>query len=1743
MIVADDATSSSDKSPPPESEVSEDKNQYGTSLRHHSKKGRTPDLIYRPLDETDEAALRKRSASTPTKRVWSDGHWRNKRSPPKGENELRKGVKSNSKADSAEEKPQRHQSNRRVSSSNQTPTKDYNKSEIDVHSNTDPSHYKRTGLSRRRKSKDAKVDVNEPENPLNCTQTHDDKSSQPSQRKVSTRSVRRELSMTDSAMDRKRSRKEDHDKKDRLGRSGTEKYSLSESRASQRLKGGNILSQVLDESRRLFTSQTAEPDGPPRIPSIEQWLNDTSDPFMDDGPPIEEIPPLRPLRHKRKITPQSTSSQDHRQGCETPLERNDTVHESHRSTTHETTSDPAENKDRSGTNDFGTLSQAAGDSKISHSRKDESIEAAKLDTSPSLGRRGARRRASSPIKGRKKSCGVNSTHSNSSDNVPSHSEEQSQEGVHRRPSHLKPDRNVNRRFPSLGEHRLSTIASVTTLNTGMAEAMERSRSSTFDHPDPRSTAQETVGTDEARDQFDPNALHRQSSRIAKHSDLMSVLSLPDAGGRSIRSARSIRTMRSRLGTASIPELMQELASDEEKYMRELQALVDGVIPVLLTCVLSKSDSKVAAGLFDASGSAQGDSAFTKPIVDMGIALERLRTLHKRMPQGDHRGFLTWAHGAHRVYSEYLKSWRMGFQDVVVNLAPATDNASTTSHRSDVKPGQPGSDILKNAEGDVTNGDGDRVDVAFLLKRPLVRIKYLAKVLKGIDSVLHSKEAEILAAKYQDLVEQARQRASEERSRLEDEAAANIDASRVRDPRTLAPVAGVAIDRTKRVRARDHFNLTIHHSDGQRVDCRAELVLRDSSSSESALGDILICEVDETSRWLLLPPVRSDHISARNGDLQGEIVVMIRGVSASGHEWQELIALNSEDESVGFEWVQMLGLNPVPPQLSRSQSFVARRHVAKTGPDSPLKGEARQKSVSKSPTKSRTPSPRDIEVPIGEPANEVSRSWETLDTPISIQTRPRETQSPYESKHDVMLEQSPATPTRASATYIDQVSDLRSLPSQNRPTQNNHKELPLPPRSFKEALGLSGSSNHMGLRRTRAKRISKHGDSSPGSKTAFQEKQIPTSPAENDKQTARSSTHKLERASELEGGLFEDEVRANRPEPSESVSETRPPILRAPSSLPAQELPYVPKARKGGSPATPTKETEIEPSWSTAPSPHLPTSSSRKLAKKRPGSSDSKETTLSPSALKIDKPLPGSGRLDASKTPVLEKGLVKQRRSSSPLKHEYAPSTASDSSSDSEASTVAHNKASSVSDSSDEEDLEDGDVPTPLLSVGALKSLPKPPNPKVTHTQTEGSIKPSDSASQAPYKTVPAQPTKACKTIASIFSWSDEGAWKSLHPDECSIVITPGLIEAFEMSAAHSHFKPPTSAEPVVDLEKFSDLASELTSQNDDVRGERPLVALELTPLVPLRRGTAIDISIRSPPTPNSQITTGTNIMFRSRSPEECEALYALINYSRIHNPTYIALQNARPSFGGGSAFQGPGSRRPGSATSHSRSSWFGGWGRSSSYRASTKRTNSVAQTESSIASMSSAFSALRRFSNRGGGGIFNIAKSTIGSRTGSRPGSVYTSSDNSSGSGTSSPMPPGIIASGREAPIGLSNAKIRLYVRETASKWRDMGSARLTIMQPDRNLTGPDGRPLSSFGPPPPFISREKRVVINGKTKGEILLDEQLGESCFERVARTGIAVSVWEDVIGPNGEVGVVKAVGGVAGGRATVYMIQVSD
>lgn len=1754
----------------------------------------------------EDGRSRNRSGSAPAKRVISDAHWRMERSPP-----------ANAKASKASRDvpPKRiipddgirvrpipsakFDSRRKKEADRKPPKKDSVGRDDGIRVYSTPSKLESKSAESLKKSPNDEgackseegTDVDAPNSKSPISDTADS-TEQPGDESPRVESSAARLNT--------RRRKSSHLKEKPVrSKSFSGPSGFSEARGSTKSATVNLLSHVFGEPRKIFAKpQTPPPAVATKVPTIEAWLNQTSDdPFMDDYQstirslaPSEAPEPSEPpeLPEPPESSESATKSQKVA-GKKTPVEDANKIWESlskktedtapaHRASKrrtrlkslaiYEENHFPVEVKASSSptrpANRVNTTKVKAGS--LPHDPVNEATptkakagslphqpvnevtptlaSVGPVPTSPgssplSLKRRGAKRSISPEKRDRRKSIIRNEAVTEKLDDTPTSSllSSSSVEPPDAKYPLRPPGLDLKRPFPSTGQHRLSTIASVETLHTQAKGAPAASISELSESTIQPRLFEGHENEEEARDKFDPNSLYRTKSRLTKHADLISVLSIPRAGNKSIVSARSIRTNRSRLATATIGDLLNELASDESKYMRELHTLVDGVIPVLLNCVLSKSDSAVAAGLFRPSAKFNDQPSFTKPIVDMGIEVERLKNLHKRIPMDSVNELLTWTQGAQQVYKDYLRAWRMGFQDVVVNLAPAAEEDSPTSKPVDADTTGVDEGLPLNKDGDVVDANGQRVDVAFLLKRPLVRLKYISKTLKGINFISPSAEAEKLAKEYQSLVVDARNRFNEERARLEDEAAANIDATRARDPRTLVPLKGVRIDKNRHVRARDHFSLALLHSSGQCIDCHVELLLRDPANGLDIGGDLLICEVDSDGRWLLFPPLQTTRVSARNGDRKGEIVIMIRGFGANGMNWQELFYLRTEDEQAGFEWVQMLGLIPVPPKIMRSHSFISRQSRKKSSPQPPS-SSLEPPATPSSSAKSRTPSPREVDIPIGEQAHPASKPWS--EPPVEKEPKTPPAAPPKDTaKTEKKLPRSPPrTPTKSPYNYVDEVSDLRSLPSQASSRRSENYDENQPTRSFVESLGSIMGTSPTALKRSKAKRISKHSEKSPSSPksradSSFESERpasiTPTKDA-SDPKPASSPLAVGNRSLSPEPLL--DSSSGSRKSVDAQRKDSRPSHERT-SSVPSLDLPTIPKMRRNNSSDLPVNEPEEEPQWEQAPEAVLPTKLSQKRSKSL---KEDSETSFGPPTPPHRSASPA--QLKGSKTPVLpgKTSRNEKRRSSSPLKHEYEPSTASESSSDSEADTVEHNDATSVSDSSSDEELENIDVP-PLLPLGVVEQFNKVSPPGSLYSLPNGTLAPSQSASQAPYKTVPPQPTKASKTIASIFCWSDKGMWESLHPTECSIVITPGLIEAFEMSDTHSKITPLSSSTPVVDADAFSDLSSNPITP-DVAPTEKPLIGLELTPLVPLRRGTALDISIRSPPTSKSQIRSGNNIMFRSRNPEECEALYALINHSRINNPTYVALQNARGPYVPGSSFTPTLNRRnsTGGSVIRSNSWWGGSWGGSSGYRATSRATSaasaSIAHSESSIGTMASAFSALKRFGKGGTG--FNIARSSISSRNVSRSNSIYTSSDNSSGDGTSSPIPPGGEAS-KVLPIGISNAKIRLYVRETVSRWRDMGSARLTIMRPSTPpLTpGENPRPHSRWD--------EKRIVINGKTKGEVLLDEQLGESCFERVARTGIAVSVWEDVVGPSGELGTVGAVGGVGGGRATVYMIQV--
>ncbi|KAG9240094.1 hypothetical protein BJ878DRAFT_431047 [Calycina marina] len=1011
--------------------------------------------------------------------------------------------------------------------------------------------------------------------------------------------------------------------------------------------------------------------------------------------------------------------------------------------------------------------------------------------------------------------------------------------------------------------------------------------------------------------------------------------------------------------------MRELSTDETKYMRELKTLVDGVIPVLLTCVLSKTDSSIAAGLF--SNVSDGpDPSFTKPIVDMGVALERLKSLHNRIPLEGSNALVTWLQNASRIYDDYLTAWRMGFQDVVVNLAPSSRSSSAAQTPSR-------DEMPLNANGDVVKDDGERVDVAFLLKRPLVRVKYLSKLVKGIHKLTLTDASSNTMQRWAELEIRGRRRIKEEAARMIDRAANNIDTTRARDPETLALIEDVKIDQTRQVCAKDSLELDMLHSSGQRVECEVELLLRDKPSDKSDPGDLLICAVDEANKWLLFPPVALSQVSARIGDSPDELVVMIRGDSPY---WEEVFLLEADDDEAATEWVDMLGKTPIPPAVARDDVSIISKLATSILP-------------TRQPSKKET----DIAIPIGE-------------------SRRRDAEEVVKKKNS------------ASALLFARASD-NSEPA---------------PKNINEAMKKAGKT-FTATKNARARYHSQSENSSPSN--------LLSRPTSTDSNTDHVSDLKN---MDVDQGKY----------------------------IMSGGLPFMPKKR--------------------ASTDNMPLSESM-----RPDNLLKKERRKSAGALEDTPPPPPVHRMMSPKpqksAPELESStLNKHRRTSSPLKHEYQPSHASETSS---SSSMSESEDGSYSDSSEDEELEGTELPG--FEIKPLQPLRPKRSPSILSLPST-SLALSNSASQTPYRGVPVQRDAggARKLVATISAWGGN-KWVDLHPGPCSIVVSAGLIEVFEMNASHSS--------PKIDM--YSE------GHESEVSIERPLLAQILTPVVNLRQSTAVDIEIKSPATSNSLLKVDSaTIRYRTYTVPACLELYAYIHKARCSNPVYEKLAQERMinSYGTHSYEAAVAGNR--------RRSFFG---RKNSYRASNR---APASDNAQRSHSSSTFSRLRD------SGIFNIAKSTIMQATG---GSQYTeSSRTSTFSGPTPPRTPtspslssGTTSGANIVSLGNKNLKIRLYMLANSTSWDDKGSARLDITVPPAGM-----RQRSSL-----YTGIERRIVVRVNAhKGEegvVILDEVLGTSCFQQISRTGIAVNVWEDISDDNGEVGRVGKTGGVSG-RTRKWLLQ---
>ncbi|KAI0378230.1 hypothetical protein F5Y04DRAFT_165405 [Hypomontagnella monticulosa] len=716
----------------------------------------------------------------------------------------------------------------------------------------------------------------------------------------------------------------------------------------------NVLKRALTEGKKILTEKVDPPK--PVVnqpPNIETWLKDTVDPFVDSPSVPENEPKRQPEEGRvdenkaRRVASSKHKATEIREASHSPdVSRS------------EETPRPAEAEKPN----YPDLSRPESTTPTSAGLKRSRATRVTSSPSKSNSKRGLKEKLKDAFRG--ESTG----HSPPPMEYPSCSEvvdldEEHEDDYHERRRSggkrsaspddydsslsselLQPAPAVypKRKPPTNGFHELSTIVSeVESHSTFQSDLSSVVSQSTITE----STAL-TRSTAVSRKRSNKSGLKR---RLTKHSDLISVLSLPDDASipnrtHSRRSTRSVRRRPSnRVHGATIDGLLLEFEDDEDLYRRELKTLVDGVIPVLLTQFVNNT-STTRKDLFGSPPTKYKEDTLDNAVVNMGVALDNLRNQHRRCPSlSDVHQLHQWLEEVYPVYNNYLDVWRLGFQGIIVNLAPRSpDDADSLINA-----------MPRNEQGDILDEDGERIDVAHLLKRPLVRIKWITKFIQGYRAIVRTREFEDLASKWEFLQERARRRHKEENARVIDEDARNSDTSLVRDLRTLEALDGVRIDRFRQVFAKDTFSLDLRHSNGQRLGCQVELILRDNQLFKSDTGDLLIRETGSGgSSWLLFAPVAGGRYSARRGDDRHELVVMIRGYK---DEWFELLSLTTDNEEQVLDWLNMLGRTPIPPRIKSSSgdSELQVSSSQRTANETPL-GESKLHRTSASPSAPSTP---------------------------------------------------------------------------------------------------------------------------------------------------------------------------------------------------------------------------------------------------------------------------------------------------------------------------------------------------------------------------------------------------------------------------------------------------------------------------------------------------------------------------------------------------------------------------------------------------------------------------------------------------------------------------------------------------------------------------------------------------------------------------------------------------------------------
>lgn len=446
---------------------------------------------------------RSRSRSAPGKRVVSDAHWRKNRSPPQKSTSPKSTRNSTPRRrihdDGVKIKPvsePRQTAGRKHSGGRQLPTRhDQSPQDDGIRVYSTPPSSKKHSEDRKKNSEDIDGGGHR-DKETGRSESASPQSKDPPEKRQKARTSQQPDSSTVKSPVRTPQTRRRTVSPETLSLRSTSGY-IGEEKASTKSHKGNILSHVFGESKRIFSKQPPVPITSPRVPSIEAWLNETPDPFVDgEEQPVDIISPLRSKSRSQRsedlmqklpdnnpeILPEPEAKPEpDSEGARVSVEDPNKIWEALDSKDGTRRHVPGSRKKKRvrssalqednpfpaefdpGARVDSSVNGSASASKmvdLTHDTPDLSPSAS------SVRRRGAKRSTLSPTRNRQRSDPpINASQDDVQSPVNSTASDPRAKFTPPASSLRPPGITAKRPFPSTGQHRLSTIASVETFNS------------------------------------------------------------------------------------------------------------------------------------------------------------------------------------------------------------------------------------------------------------------------------------------------------------------------------------------------------------------------------------------------------------------------------------------------------------------------------------------------------------------------------------------------------------------------------------------------------------------------------------------------------------------------------------------------------------------------------------------------------------------------------------------------------------------------------------------------------------------------------------------------------------------------------------------------------------------------------------------------------------------------------------------------------------------------------------------------------------------------------------------------------------------------------------------------------------------------------------------------------------------------------------------------------------------------------